>query len=182
MPHVMLRGKIERVAGLVEHQRARFVDQSPGNQHAARFARRHLRNWAIRQMWNSQFSQCRVCDSSVLSLHQVIGINGRAAEEPRKHNIETAGLSGARQHQIVGNNAQVRSQPEHIPGFLPKNRHRRVIPRYRITLPREGLDQGRFAAPVRTEYGNMLVRPNPQAEVIERDLLSAHHAQITKVE
>ena len=28
----------------------------------------------------------------------------------------------------------------------------------------------------------MLVRPNPQAEVIERDLLSAHHAQITKVE
>lgn len=28
----------------------------------------------------------------------------------------------------------------------------------------------------------MLVRPNPQAEVIKRDLLSAHDPQITKVE
>src|SRR5437868_5991599 len=83
---------------------------------------RHLRNWAIRQIWNPKFSQGRVCHISVLRLNQVVGINRRTAEEAREHNIETAGPSGAREHQIVGNNAQVRSQPEHIPRFLPKNR------------------------------------------------------------
>ena len=56
------------------------------------------------------------------------------------------------------------------------------VPRDRIALARDGLDQRRFAAAIRAKNGNVLIGPDPQAEVIERDLLSAHHAQITKVE
>ena len=51
-----------------------------------------------------------------------------------------------------------------------------------ITLAGYGLDQRRLAAAVWAEDGDVLVGADAQGEVVERDFLSAHHAQIVEVE
>ncbi len=93
-------------------------------------------------------------------IHIVIRIDRGAAEKSRQHNIPSASITGAGQHQIVRHDAKKRAQVKDVPRVLPENCHRRVVPRHRIALARDRLDQCRLAAAVRSENGDVLVGAN----------------------
>ena len=56
------------------------------------------------------------------------------------------------------------------PALLPQDGHRRALLRQGIAFPRDGLDQGRLAAAVRTEDGHMFVAADHQAEIFQHNL------------
>jgi hypothetical protein len=54
--------------------------------------------------------------------------------------------------------------------------------RHGITLACNRFDQRRLAAPVRPENRDMFIASNPEAEVIERDFLPPHYADVLEIQ
>ena len=80
-----------------------------------------------------------------------------------------------RAHQFVRNDSEQRAQLEDVPGFAPQNRQRRIGPRQRITLARDGLDQRRFAAAVRPQDRHVLARADAERNIVEHLFFAEHH-------
>ncbi|HKH98548.1 MAG TPA: hypothetical protein VJ999_05515 [Candidatus Sulfotelmatobacter sp.] len=108
--------------------------------------------------------------------------NADAGKKARQHDVPSAGVARAGEHQVVGHDAQAGAQVEHIPALFPENRHRRSLTNHRIAFARNGLDERGLAAAVGAEDGDVLIGADAQGEIVQSDLLAAHDAQVLEVE
>src|SRR5882724_13709284 len=84
---LQLRADVQRVARLVEKQRLWLMRQRSRDQCPLRFARRHLRDRALRQMRNSQSGKGLGCSRKMLGVGMLMRKDSRAAEKSRKHHV-----------------------------------------------------------------------------------------------
>ena len=133
-------------------------------------------------MRNLQLRQCALSHPLLACVDAVIRINRGAAEEARKYHVQASGFARAREHQIVGNDTQICPQLKHIPRVLTKDRHRGVSSSNRITLACDGPNERRLPAAVGSENGNVLVGPDAETEIVERNRVSPHNAQVAIIQ
>src|SRR5947209_8542853 len=96
----------------------------------------------------------------------------RTAEKSGKNDFAPDSLARTVRHQIVGHDAQYRSQLENIPSAPAQNGHARAVPHDRIAFPRDRLDECGFAAAIRPQDGYMFACIYAQAEVIKRNIFA----------
>src|SRR5258708_25641143 len=80
----------------------------------------------------------------------------RAAEKAGQHHVASRGVRRARRQEVRRNNAKKRAQLKNIPPFAPQYGSAGPIPREWIALPRNGLNQCRLAAAIRTQDAHVL--------------------------
>lgn len=129
-----------------------------------------------------QIRQRCVGELAVFRRDSVMGKNADAAEKAGQHHVTAESIAGAGKHPVIRYDAQPAPEREDVPGIFPEDRHRGLRPRYGITFASNGFDERGFATPVRAENGDVLVGAHAQAEIVERNLLSAHHAQVVEVQ
>jgi hypothetical protein len=133
-------------------------------------------------MRNLQFSQRGVGEFDLVGIDRMIRPDCGAAEKSGQYHIAADSFAGDRKHQVVGDDSHVLAQFEDVPAFAAEQSHPRIFPSNGIAFARNRLDQRRLAAAVRPKNRDVLVGSDAQAEVVKRDLLPAHHAQVMKVQ
>src|SRR5665213_478202 len=107
--------------------------------------------------------------------------NARAAEETREDHFAAAGFACDVLHQVVRDDAENRTQLENVPAQLAQNRHRGAFADHGIAFPRDRFDERRFSATIWPEDRHVFTGINPQAEVIEGDIVAANDAHIFQI-
>jgi len=181
LPKFMLGENIQAVARLVKNQRSRIVDQRPGNQNAFCLAGGHFRNRPVGEMADSEPRQCSFGLTHLFGRDLLVFENAGAAEEAGEDHVAAAGLIGAIQHQIVGDDAEDGAQLKNIPSRASQDRYGGTLADNRVALARDGFDESRFAATVWSEDGDVLAGIHAKAEVVEGDVFSSNDAHIFKV-
>ena len=85
-------------------------------------------------MRHFQLRQCSVGEFPVSWIDRVVREDPYAAEKSRQHDVASARVPGAGEHQVIRDDAEKRTQLKHVPALLPQDRHRRTFLRHRITL------------------------------------------------
>jgi len=186
---MVARDDVEAARRFVEHQRRRLVDQRPRDQHAPRFAGGHRVERGARQPRRVNPLERRLSSAphrvgDALVREQTVG-----REEAGDHGVQAGhdAVGIAVDEPIVkigGDDAQLRSQFEHVPAVLAEDPDRRrgrirsadaiALLDGGILLQREQLDERRLAGAVRAEDGGVLADANGQREAIE-DARPAEH-------
>src|SRR5579863_7378099 len=182
VPQTLLGSEVERIAGFIKQQSARLVDQRARNQHPPRFSRRHFVNGTVCKVRYVQIGQRCIGEFSLFRRDGMVGKNADAAEEARQNDVAAESIAGAREHPVVRYDPQPGAEGEDVPGIFSQDRHGAFRAGYGIAFTSNGFDERGFATAVRAENGNVLVGFDAQAEVVESNLLSAHHAEIVKVQ
>ncbi|OLD21933.1 MAG: hypothetical protein AUI91_03265 [Acidobacteria bacterium 13_1_40CM_3_56_11] len=92
--------------------------------------------------------------------------NVGAAEKAREHHVAAAGIRGTGSQQVRRYDSEQRAQLENIPSLAPQYGNVGPVPRKRITLPRNGLDQCRFAAAIRSQDAYVFSARDLQVDVV----------------
>ena len=106
----------------------------------------------------------------------------RAAEKSGEHDLAAGRMPLHALHQVIRHDAEQQPQFEYVPALVSKDGDARIVARHGIALPRNRLDQRRFAAAVGAEYGDVLLGHDPQAEIVQCKFLSAHHSNFLKID
>ena len=85
-------------------------------------------------------------------------------------------------HQFARNNPQQRAQLEHVPGIAPQDGQRRSGLGQRIAFARDGFDQRGLAAPVRSQDGDVLPRPDGERNVVEHSFAAQHDGHVAEIQ
>jgi hypothetical protein len=117
----------------------------------------------------------------------VRGLDGLVVEDPGtaektgENHLHAARLAGAIQHQIVRDDAEHGTQLKDIPALAPQDGHRGTFAKDRITIASDGLNERRLAAPIRAEDRDVFALFHAKAEIVERDVVTANHANVFQV-
>src|SRR6266481_7732082 len=106
----------------------------------------------------------------------------RATEKTGEHHVAAGSVRGAGSHQVRRHNTEQRAQLENVPSLAPKYGNPGPIARKRITLPRNGLDQCRLAAAIRSQDAYVLAARNLQVNVVKRRAVTTHYGDVRKGE
>src|SRR5882762_2868631 len=169
-----LRADVQRIAGLIKKQRLWLMYQRPRNQRSLGFSRGHLSDRAISEMRNAKPRQSFLGQCKIFWIGMMLRKNARAAEKAREHHITAGGIRGTGSQQVRGDDSKQRAQLENIPSLAPPYGNAGPFPCEWIALPRNGLDQCRFAAAIRPQYANVLPASDLQVDVIEGRAVTTH--------
>ena len=73
------------------------------------------------------------------------------------------------------------AQLKNIPSRAPQDRHGGAVAHNGVALARDGFDESRFAAAVRSEDGDVFAGIHAKVEVVEDDVVAANDAHIFQV-
>src|SRR2546430_14095932 len=144
------------------------MDQRACNQRALGFAGGHLRDRAIGEMRNAKPRQRFRGQCKMFWIGMVVWKNARAAEKPGEHHITASGIRGTGSQQVRRYDSEHGAQFENIPSRAPQYGNTGPFPHEWIAFPRYGLDQGRFAAAIWSQYANVLTASDLQVRSEER--------------
>lgn len=177
-----MAGNVEGIAGLVEKEGVRIVNQGTGDQSALGFSRRHFENGAVRQMGDAHAGESGVRMGAMFEVRLMIGENTRAAEESGKDDVEAGGIRGASREKIGRNDSQGGAEFENIPEGASKYGDGGIFALKGVTLASESLDEGRFTRTVGTKDADMLANGDAEGESVEGDVLAAEYGDILQIE
>jgi hypothetical protein len=177
-----LAGNVEGVAGFVEKQGVRMVNQGTGDQSALGFSRGHFENGAVGERGDTHAGESGVRMGAMFGVRLMIGENTRAAEKSGKDDVEAGGIRGASREEIGRNDAQSRAEFENIPEGASKNGDGRIFALKGVALASESLDEGRFTRTVGTEDADVLANGDAEGEAVEGDILAAEYGDILQIE
>lgn len=181
---LQLRANVEGVAGLVEEQRLRFVDQRAGNQGALGFAGGHLGHGALREVGDAEALERGLRARQVAGIGMVMRENARAAEESGQHYVASGGVRGAGSEQIRRDDAQQGAQLENVPALAPENRNGAAVFglisgwRQRVALAGNRFDERGLSAAVRAQNAHVLACGDFQIHFAEGGMVAAHHRHV----
>src|SRR2546422_4706412 len=115
-------------------------------------------------------------------IRMMVRKNAGAAEKTREHHVAAGGIRGTGSQQVRGDDSEQRAQLENIPALAPQYGNAGPFPCQWIALPRNGLDQRRFAAAIRPQYANVLPASDLQVDVIEGRAVTTHDRDICEGE
>lgn len=101
-----LAGNVEGVAGLVEEQGVRIVNQGASDERALGFTGRHFEDRAVGKVGDAQAGQGVIGTGMMFGMRLMIGENAGAAEEAGEYHVEAGGIGGASGEEIRGDHAQ----------------------------------------------------------------------------
>lgn len=185
---LQLRANVEGVAGLVEEERVRLVDQRAGNQRALGFAGGHLGHGARREVGDAEALERGLCSRQMHRIRMVMRENARAAEESGEHHVASCGIGGAGSEQVRRNDAQERAQFENVPALAAEDRNRGAVFclifgwRQRIALAGDRFDERGFAAAVWPQDADVLSRGDLQIYFTEGGVIAAHYRDVFELE
>jgi len=104
--------------------------------------------------------------------------NAGAAEKTREHHVAAGGIRGTGSQQVRRNDSEQRAQLENIPSLATQYGNAGPLPRKWIALPRNGLDQRRFAAAVRPQDAHVFPARNLQVDVTESFAVATHYGHV----
>ena len=177
-----LRADVQRIARLIKKQRLWIVHQRPRDQRPLGFPGGHLGDRAIGKMPNAKPPQSFFRSREKFRIGMMVRKNARAAEETREYYITAGGIRGAGSQQVRRHDSQQRAQLENIPSFASQYGNAGPFPREGITLPRNGLDQCRFAAAIRPQDAHVLPARDLQVHVLEGRAVATHYGDMRKGE
>src|SRR5438105_1935451 len=108
--------------------------------------------------------------------------NARAAEKAGEHHITAGGLRGTGSQQVRRYDSEQRSQLENIPSLPPQYGNVGPFPREWIALSRNGLDQRRFAAAIRSQDAHVLPASDLQVDIMEGHAVTTHDRDMREEE
>src|SRR5258708_10444910 len=123
-----------------------------------------------------------VSQGETLRIRMMMRKYTRATEKAGEHHVAAGGLRGAGSQQVRRHDAEQRAQLENVPSLAPKYGNPGPIARKRITLPRNGLDQCRFAAAIRSQDAYVLAARNLEVNVVKRRAVTTHNGDVRKGE
>src|SRR5712692_433589 len=176
------RADVQRIAGLIKEQRSWLMYQRPRKQRPLGFAGGHLRDRAVGEMRNAKPRQSFLGPCEMFWIGMLVRKNARAAEKAGEHHITAGGIRGAGRQQVRRYDSEQRAQLENIPSFAPQYGNAGTFPREWIALPRNGLDQCRFAAAIRSQYAHVLPARDLQVNVLEGRAVTTHYRDMGKRE
>ena len=101
-----LTGNVEGVAGLVEEQGVRIVNQGASDERALGFTGRHFEDRAVGKVGDAQAGQGVIGTGMMFGMRLMIGENAGAAEEAGEDHVEAGGIGGASGEEFRGDHAQ----------------------------------------------------------------------------
>jgi len=110
----------------------------------------------------------------------VMGPDPYTGKEPREHDIESVNLARALRHEIVRNDPQHAAQIEDIPDGLAHDLNRGIRVGQRVTVASDCFNEGRFAAAIGSQYGDMFAVADRQADLAQSDIVTPHDSYVTK--
>src|ERR1700675_1989445 len=132
-------------------------------------------------MRNAKPRQSSLSSRKMFRIRMMVRKNARAAEETGEHHVAASGIRGTASQQVRRNNAQQRAQLENVPALAPQYGNAGSFPREWITLPRDGLDQCRLAAAIRSQYAHVLPAGDFQADVLEGRAVTTHYGDVRRI-
>jgi len=118
----------------------------------------------------------------MLRIGMMVRKNARAAEKTGKHHITTGRIRGAGRQEVRRDDSKPRTQLENIPSLAPEDGNPGPLPREWIALPRNGLDQCRLAAAIRSQDADVLPAGDFQINVAQGLTVTTHHRHMRKGE
>src|SRR5438552_186229 len=112
----------------------------------------------------------------------LVGPNPDTGEESRKDNLASRNRTCTSRHQIARYNPHQGPQFRDIPTFLAEDSDGRTAADEGVTLPRDRLDQRRFATTIRPKNTNVLADPNLQRYVIQGDRFAPHDRNVRELD
>ena len=126
------------------------------------YERIHFDDRPIREMSNVEARQGGFRAAAMLWFGGMVRENARAAKKGGQYDVETGGLGGASGQQIRGNDAEQGAQREDVPKALAEDGHGSIVVDERVTLSRDGADEGGFAATVGSEDADVFADADAQ--------------------
>src|SRR5439155_7640443 len=184
------RDEIETGRRLVEHERPRRGDQCPRQEHAARLAARHRVQPPAREMRHPHAPERFTCPTAHLVADEAVPEDAVRREKAGEHGglarDEPFAVAGHEPLMQIGrDNAELRSQLEHVPvaGAEHPNHGRRIIGgSERALLVSQQLDEERFSGTVGADNGCVLAGEDGQREAVENAAIVLHDRRVDQLE
>ena len=101
-----LAGNVEGIAGLVEEQGVRIVNQGASDERALGFTGRHFEDRAVGKVGDAHAGQGVAGTGMMFGMRLMIGENAGTAEEAGEDNVEAGGIGGAGGEEIRGDDSE----------------------------------------------------------------------------
>src|SRR3982074_1012200 len=106
---------------------------------------------------------------------------GGARKKPGQDGVATGGVEGGTAGEFGRDDAEAFFELSEVPAFAAKDADLRFRCGDGVTLARNGLDEGGFAAVVGTEDGDVFAGVDGEVDVVEDDVVAARYIDVGQV-